>query len=152
RMGGGTNHRFGLDDGILIKDNHIVASGGVTPAITNARAAAHHLLRIEVECDTLDQLREAFAAGVQAPLLAHMPPDTLPAALAPGGGPSRSSAPSGPRPSSRPPAASALTRQKFAPSQRQGSIWSPLARSPTPPRTWTSRSNSPPRECALPKG
>lgn len=81
RMGGGANHRFGLDDGILIKDNHIVASGGVTQAIANARAHAHHLLRIEVECDTLDQVREALAAEAEAILLDNMPPDTLRAAV-----------------------------------------------------------------------
>ncbi len=73
RMGGGTNHRFGLDDGILIKDNHIVASGGITAAIDNARAHAHHLLRVEIECDTLAQVREALAAGVEAILLDNMP-------------------------------------------------------------------------------
>jgi nicotinate-nucleotide pyrophosphorylase (carboxylating) len=81
RMGGGANHRFGLDDGILIKDNHIVASGGITQAIANARAHAHHLLRIEVECDTLDQVREALAADAEAILLDNMPPDTLRAAV-----------------------------------------------------------------------
>jgi nicotinate-nucleotide pyrophosphorylase (carboxylating) len=72
RMGGGANHRFGLDDGILIKDNHIVASGGITQAIANARAHAHHLLRVEVECDTLDQVREAVAAQAEAILLDNM--------------------------------------------------------------------------------
>ena len=77
RMGGGHNHRFGLDDGILIKDNHIIASGGVTQSIANARAHAHHLLRIEVECDTLDQVREALAANADAILLDNMPPDQL---------------------------------------------------------------------------
>lgn len=73
RMGGGRNHRFGLDDGILIKDNHIVASGGITQAVANARRSAHHLLRIEVECDTLVQVREALAADVSAILLDNMP-------------------------------------------------------------------------------
>ena len=81
-LGGGANHRFGLDDGILIKDNHIIASGGITAAITNARAAAHHLLRIEVECDTLDQVREALAAGVEAILLDNMPVERLRAGVA----------------------------------------------------------------------
>ena len=73
RMGGGQNHRFGLDDGILIKDNHIAASGGITAAVANARAHAHHLLRIEVECDTSAQVREALAVGVEAILLDNMP-------------------------------------------------------------------------------
>jgi nicotinate-nucleotide pyrophosphorylase (carboxylating) len=83
RMGGGRNHRFGLDDGILIKDNHIVASGGgsatggIAQAVANARAHAHHLLRIEVECDTLAQVREALDAGVSAILLDNMAPDQL---------------------------------------------------------------------------
>ena len=72
RMGGGRNHRFGLDDGILIKDNHIVASGGITKAVANARATAHHLLRIEVECDSLEQVHEALAANVDAILLDNM--------------------------------------------------------------------------------
>ncbi len=72
RAGGGKNHRFGLDDGILIKDNHIMACGGVVPAIRNARARAHHLLAIEVECDTLDQVREALPEHPAAILLDNM--------------------------------------------------------------------------------
>jgi nicotinate-nucleotide pyrophosphorylase (carboxylating) len=60
RCGGGINHRYGLDDAILIKDNHIVASGGVGPALQRAKAAAGHLVRIEIEVDTLDQLDEAL--------------------------------------------------------------------------------------------
>jgi nicotinate-nucleotide pyrophosphorylase (carboxylating) len=72
RMGGGRNHRIGLDDGILIKDNHIVASGGITNAITNARNYAHHLLSIEVECESLEQVREALSAHVHAILLDNM--------------------------------------------------------------------------------
>lgn len=77
RLGGGANHRFGLDDGILIKDNHIIASGGVVPAITNARHHAHHLLRIEIECETLEQVHEALICGVNAILLDNMPPEQL---------------------------------------------------------------------------
>jgi nicotinate-nucleotide pyrophosphorylase (carboxylating) len=73
RMGGGRNHRFGLDDGILIKDNHIVASGGITQAVIRARAFAHHLLRIEVECETLAQVQEALEVGCTAILLDNMP-------------------------------------------------------------------------------
>ena len=60
RCGGGINHRYGLDDAILIKDNHIVASGGIGPALERAKAAAGHLVRIEIEVDTLDQLNEAL--------------------------------------------------------------------------------------------
>jgi nicotinate-nucleotide pyrophosphorylase (carboxylating) len=60
RCGGGTNHRFGLDDAILIKDNHIAACGGIAQALTRAKAAAGHLMKIEIEVDRLDQLDEAL--------------------------------------------------------------------------------------------
>lgn len=60
RLGGGSNHRFALDDAILIKDNHVAAAGGVTAALTRARANAGHLLPIEVEVDSLSQLEEAI--------------------------------------------------------------------------------------------
>ena len=60
RCGGGINHRFGLDDAILIKDNHVAASGGVGEALRRAKAAAGHLVKIEVEVDSLDQLDEAL--------------------------------------------------------------------------------------------
>jgi nicotinate-nucleotide pyrophosphorylase (carboxylating) len=72
RVGGGRNHRFALDDGILIKDNHIAAAGGISPAIAGARKGAPHLLKIEVECETMDQVREALAAGVDVILLDNM--------------------------------------------------------------------------------
>ncbi|MGH7858810.1 MAG: carboxylating nicotinate-nucleotide diphosphorylase [Candidatus Binatia bacterium] len=72
RMGGGRNHRFGLDDGILIKDNHIAACGGISAAVSQARTLAPHLVRIEVECETLEQVEEALAAGVDAVLLDNM--------------------------------------------------------------------------------
>ncbi|MBB5745065.1 carboxylating nicotinate-nucleotide diphosphorylase [Brevundimonas variabilis] len=65
--GGGTNHRFGLDDAILIKDNHVAVCGGIGPAVRRARAAVGHLMKVEVEVDGLDQLAEALAlieAGV----------------------------------------------------------------------------------------
>ncbi len=74
RAGGGSNHRFGLDDGILIKDNHVVAVGSVAAAVARARAGAHHLLRIEVECDRPGQVDEALAAGADAILLDNMTP------------------------------------------------------------------------------
>jgi len=77
RAGGGVNHRFGLDDAVLIKDNHIAVAGGVRPAIARARAAVGHLVRIEVEVDTLGQLDEALAEGVDAVLLDNMTPDQL---------------------------------------------------------------------------
>ena len=77
RAGGGANHRFGLDDAVLIKDNHIAVAGGVAPAIERARAAIGHLVKIEVEVDRLDQLDEALAAGVDAVLLDNMTPALL---------------------------------------------------------------------------
>ena len=63
RCGGGVNHRFGLDDAILIKDNHVAACGGVIPAIERARAFAGHLVKVECEVDSLAQLEEALGAG-----------------------------------------------------------------------------------------
>ncbi len=77
RCGGGTNHRFGLDDAVLIKDNHIAAVGDIAETIRRARAAVGHLVKIEVEVDTLDQLRAALAAGPDAVLLDNMAPETL---------------------------------------------------------------------------
>lgn len=72
RLGGGVNHRFGLDDAILIKDNHIAAAGGVGPALIRAREAAGHLRCIEIEVDTLDQLAEALPHRPHAVLLDNM--------------------------------------------------------------------------------
>ncbi len=64
RCGGGFNHRFGLDDAILIKDNHIAVAGGIRAVLERARAAAGHLVKIEIEVDSLDQLKEVLAAGL----------------------------------------------------------------------------------------
>ncbi len=72
RAGGGSNHRFGLDSGVLIKENHIAAAGGVRTALERARALAPHTFRIEVECETLAQVEEALAAGVNSILLDNM--------------------------------------------------------------------------------
>jgi nicotinate-nucleotide pyrophosphorylase (carboxylating) len=72
RAGGGANHRFGLDDALLIKDNHIAISGGLRAAVERARAAAGHLVKIEVEVDTLEQLEEVIGLGVDAVLLDNM--------------------------------------------------------------------------------
>jgi nicotinate-nucleotide pyrophosphorylase (carboxylating) len=72
RMGGGHNHRLGLDDGILIKDNHITAAGGVGAAIAAARAGAPHTATIEVECGTLAQVDQALAAGAEVVMLDNM--------------------------------------------------------------------------------
>ncbi len=77
RVGGGANHRLGLDDAVLIKDNHVVAAGGIAPAIEAARAGIGHLVKIEIEVDTLDQLKQALAVGVDAVLLDNMSPETL---------------------------------------------------------------------------
>jgi nicotinate-nucleotide pyrophosphorylase (carboxylating) len=72
RAGGGTNHRFGLDDAMLIKDNHIALAGSIRAAIERARAHVGHLVKIEVEVDTLVQLEEALELGVDAVLLDNM--------------------------------------------------------------------------------
>jgi nicotinate-nucleotide pyrophosphorylase (carboxylating) len=78
RVGGGRNHRVGLYDGILIKDNHLVALGGdITEAVRRARRHAHHLLAVEVECATLEQVERAVAAGADGILLDNMPLETL---------------------------------------------------------------------------
>ncbi len=77
RCGGGRNHRFGLDDGILIKDNHIVAAGGIKNAITAARARAGHMVHVEIEIDDLDQLEEALKLGANSILLDNMKPEAL---------------------------------------------------------------------------
>lgn len=72
RAGGCANHRFGLFDGILIKDNHIEAAGGIKSAVEGARARAHHLVKIEVEASTLEQVNECLALDVEAILLDNM--------------------------------------------------------------------------------
>lgn len=77
RVGGGANHRFGLDDGVLIKDNHIAVAGNIKGAVACVRATVGHLVKIEVEVDTLDQLDDALVAGVDAVLLDNMDPDRL---------------------------------------------------------------------------
>ena len=82
RAGGGYNHRFGLDDGILIKDNHIAVAGGIAAALARVRANAGHMVKIEIEVDTLEQLKEALAAGADAVLLDNMDPATLKQAVA----------------------------------------------------------------------
>ena len=80
--GGGSNHRFGLDDAVLIKDNHIAVAGGVTAAVTAAKAHVGHLVKIEVEVDSVDQLRELLDVGADAVLLDNMGPDLLREAVA----------------------------------------------------------------------
>jgi nicotinate-nucleotide pyrophosphorylase (carboxylating) len=77
KAGGGSNHRFGLDDAVLIKDNHIAVAGGVTAAVAKAKAGVGHLVKIEVEVDSLAQLAELLEAGADAVLLDNMAPDLL---------------------------------------------------------------------------
>ena len=77
RIGGGFNHRFGLDSGVLIKENHIAAAGSVHEALHRARARAPHTLKLEIECETLDQVEEAMAAGANAILLDNMTHDQI---------------------------------------------------------------------------
>ena len=74
RVGGGANHRFSLSDGILIKENGIRAAGGITEAVVAARRAVHHLMKIEVETETIAEVEEAVAAGADAVLLDNMKP------------------------------------------------------------------------------
>jgi nicotinate-nucleotide pyrophosphorylase (carboxylating) len=77
RVGGGDNHRHGLYDAVLIKENHITAAGGVGEAIRRARALAPHTSRVEIEIERLDQLEEALGAGADIVLLDNMDPETL---------------------------------------------------------------------------
>ena len=77
RVGGGSNHRFGLDDAVLIKDNHIALAGGVETAVKRARAGVGHMVKIELEVDTLAQLETALALGVDVVLLDNMSLDDL---------------------------------------------------------------------------
>jgi nicotinate-nucleotide pyrophosphorylase (carboxylating) len=77
RAGGGSNHRFGLDDAVLIKDNHIALAGGVQVAVERARAGVGHMVKIELEVDTLEQLDQAISLGVDAVLLDNMDLATL---------------------------------------------------------------------------
>lgn len=77
RLGGGQNHRFNLSDGVLIKDNHIKAAGGIPLAIAAARRMAPHLLKIEVECETLAEVRQALDAGADVVLLDNMPVEVM---------------------------------------------------------------------------
>lgn len=82
RAGGGLNHRFGLFDAVLIKDNHIVAAGGIGPALKRARAHAGHMIKVEVEVTTLAELEAALAHAPDAVLFDNMPPTMLAAAVA----------------------------------------------------------------------
>ncbi len=76
-LGGGSNHRYGLSDGVLIKDNHIKAAGGIAHAVSAARRTAQHLLKIEIECETLAEVRQALKAGADVILLDNMDVATM---------------------------------------------------------------------------
>jgi nicotinate-nucleotide pyrophosphorylase (carboxylating) len=102
RVGGGSNHRFGLDDAVLIKDNHVAIAGGVKPAVERARMGVGHLVKIELEVDTLDQLREAMQLKVDAVLLDNMGPDLLREAVSIVGGRAITEASGGIRPDTAP--------------------------------------------------
>ena len=82
RMGGGYNHRFNLSDGVMLKDNHIEAAGGITNAITKVRATLSHMTKIEVEVEDLFQFEEAMAAGAEVILLDNMDTETMAKAVA----------------------------------------------------------------------
>ncbi|HEY0756562.1 MAG TPA: carboxylating nicotinate-nucleotide diphosphorylase [Ktedonobacteraceae bacterium] len=82
RLGGGHNHRFGLNDGVLIKDNHIKAAGGIAQAISAARRQAPHLLKIEIECETLAEVAEAIQAETDVILLDNMTNEQMSSAVA----------------------------------------------------------------------
>jgi nicotinate-nucleotide pyrophosphorylase (carboxylating) len=82
RCGGGFNHRFGLDDAAMVKDNHVQAAGGIGPAVRSLRAGLGHMVRIEVEADRLEQLEEALALGIDRILLDNMSLDDLRRAVA----------------------------------------------------------------------
>ena len=77
RCAGASNHRFGLDDAVMIKDNHRALAGGLIPAVARVRAATGHLVKVEVEVDTLDELDQALEVGVDVVLLDNMPPEVL---------------------------------------------------------------------------
>jgi nicotinate-nucleotide pyrophosphorylase (carboxylating) len=77
RAGGGANHRFGLDDAVLIKDNHLVVAGSIAEAVRRVHSVVGHLVKIEIEVDTLDQLEEALACEIDAVLLDNMTPIQL---------------------------------------------------------------------------
>ncbi|OHV80145.1 carboxylating nicotinate-nucleotide diphosphorylase [Rhizobium sp. LCM 4573] len=100
RAGGGMNHRFALHDAVLIKDNHVAIAGGIVEAIRRAKAGAGHMVKIEVEVDTLEQLRQAMNIGVDAVLLDNMTPEELREAVSIVGGRAITEASGGITPSS----------------------------------------------------
>jgi nicotinate-nucleotide pyrophosphorylase (carboxylating) len=77
RCGGGSNHRFGLDDAVLIKDNHLALAGSITAAVQSVRERAGHMVKVEIEVDTLEQLQQALELDIDAVLLDNMTPEQL---------------------------------------------------------------------------
>ncbi|SDG75187.1 carboxylating nicotinate-nucleotide diphosphorylase [Desulfosporosinus hippei] len=77
RVGGGQNHRFGLYDAVMLKDNHLTAVGGLTEAVKRVRATIGHMIKIEVECETMEQVEEAVACGVDVIMLDNMKIDEM---------------------------------------------------------------------------
>jgi nicotinate-nucleotide pyrophosphorylase (carboxylating) len=98
RCGGGGNHRFGLDDAVLIKDNHLALAGSIHEAVTRVRAHAGHMVKIEIEVDNLDQLRDALREPIDAVLLDNMKPAMLQEAVRIAGGSVLTEASGGVRP------------------------------------------------------
>lgn len=86
RCGGGSNHRFGLDDAVLIKDNHLALAGSIPAAVSAVRANVGHMVKVEVEVDTIEQLREALTLPIDAVLLDNMSLEELSQAVALAGG------------------------------------------------------------------
>ena len=82
RCGGGSNHRFGLDDAVLIKDNHLALAGSIHDAVAAVRAQIGHMVKVEIEVDTLEQLEEALCEPIDAVLLDNMSPEQLAQAVA----------------------------------------------------------------------
>ena len=82
RIGGGVNHRYNLSDGVMLKDNHIAAAGGITPAVAAAKKVAPFVRKIEVECETLDMVKEAVEAGADIIMLDNMTHDQMKEAVA----------------------------------------------------------------------
>jgi len=97
-VGGGESHRYGLDDAVLIKDNHVAVAGGISPAVERARASVSHMVKIELEVDTLAQLDEALELGVDVILLDNMDLETLREAVRRAGGRALTEASGGIRP------------------------------------------------------
>ena len=130
RVGGGSTHRYGLDDAVLVKDNHVALAGGIAEAVRRVRKSVGHMVKVEVEVDTLAQLDEALAIGVDAVLLDNMDLATLREAVRRARGRALTEASGG------------SARRTCARWRRRASTSSPSAGSPTAPPRSTSPSTS----------